>query len=79
MKDIAEIAFMEQVSRDTEWVFVFVPISFVVLGFMEYAEITDMMMMMRVTKNYCLCPNHFERKQGFRYLAFFVSGRGARG
>ena len=59
--------------------FVFVQISFVVLGFMEYAEITDMMKMIRETPNYCLCPNHFERKQGFRYPAFFVSGRGARG
>ena len=40
----------------------FVPISFVVLGFMEYAEITDMMMMMRETPNYCLCLNHFENR-----------------
>ena len=40
----------------------FVPISFVVLGFMEYAEITDMMMMMRETPNYCLCLNPFEKR-----------------
>ena len=40
----------------------FVPILFVVLGFMEYAEITDMMMMMRETQNYCLCLNPFEKR-----------------
>lgn len=61
----------------------FVPISFVVLGFMEYAEITDMMMMMKETQNYCLCLNPFEKrcrvnekKAGFLIPCFlFALGR----